>query len=118
MATCPNGHELAEGSQFCSECGAPVAGRQEVVYVRAKSSSARTLSSDAVWCFSVFAGLGALVMFVLALIGAGDANNGGEVTHYALTSGLGAASWLIASLAGFGFAAWRSTVLNEMDAPA
>ncbi len=86
--------------------------------MREKSRSPLTLTADALWFFSALVGAAALVMFmfVLALIGTGDANTQGKVGLYAYLTGVGAAPWLVVALLAFGLAAWRSNQLNDKDA--
>ena len=89
MAVCSRGHEVEEDQRFCDECGEPLGdtpppymqgggeplGDTPPPYMQGRPpSTARVLSADALWLFSALAAIACAVMFVFALVGAGEVN--------------------------------------------
>jgi hypothetical protein len=111
-AVCSQGHDVAEGQNFCPECGEAV-GDATSINVETQSSNYGALFADALFFFLAFVVVACLVMFVAALIGAGKANAQDKLDTYAYISGFGAVPWLIAAVASIGVASWRASQLLE-----
>ena len=91
-AVCSQGHEVVEGQNFCPDCGEAV-GDAPSMDVETQSPSYGVLFADALFFFLAFVALACVVMFVVALIGAGKANAQDKLDTYAYISGFGAVPW-------------------------
>jgi hypothetical protein len=95
-AVCSQGHEVADGQNFCPECGEAVADGPSM-NLEVQSLSYGALFADALFyflaflaflAFVAFVALACVVMFVVALIGAGKANAPRQVRYVRLRLGV------------------------------
>jgi hypothetical protein len=109
---CAEGHKNAEGQTFCGTCGR----RLGATYDKETGDDLRVgdLTSDGFFVAMSAIGLACVVMFVAALVGAGQANTLNRFDTYAYLSSVGSATWLIAALIAWGLAAWRVNIMRGL----
>jgi len=114
MPRCIEGHENAEGQSFCGTCGEPLNTPSTTDEGDRRGVTIGDLSADGFFVAMSLIAVGCLVMFVAALLGAGDANGSQDkFDTYAYLAGLGGGTWLLGTLVAWGLAAWRLRVLGD-----
>jgi hypothetical protein len=99
---CLNGHENADGQRFCGQCG------DSLVTARRVDSL-----SDGIVLLLTLLGAAFAVVFILAMVGAGEANRQHvPATQFLFLSGVGAGPWAIAAIVAWAGAAIRATLLD------
>ncbi|HXY92093.1 MAG TPA: zinc ribbon domain-containing protein, partial [Acidimicrobiia bacterium] len=94
MALCPNGHENPDGHRFCNECGAQIGGPAPTLATGPSGS----IANDGFFWGLALVGLAALVMFIVAMVSAGNINTRDQFDTYSYLAGLGAAPWAVVTL--------------------
>lgn len=68
--------------------------------------------SDPATVILILLGIAFAVMFILAMVGAGDANSTSKLSDYAYLSGIGAVPWAVLALIAWGLAGFRARSLS------